>query len=622
MRHAVLAFLAMGLLAPAPAAAGDAVRYSWEKEIYVPMRDGVRLSTDVLLPAEGDGPFPTVLVRTPYHKDNVHWILGGAANERFLANGYAVVIQNERGRHFSEGDYDRYLAGAATDGLDTLSWIAVQPWSNGRVGTYGCSSSGEQQWPMAAGNHPNHTAMLPLASGTAVGEVPGNHSRGAIYRGGVRMNGLWVWWYGDMATGDRLLLPPDTTQEDRIRLRGLFNTQAQPYFFNTLPGTTMLTSIRPLEPALRHLPTKDILRAVDRPLNPYDAVLTRGPADPYWDTVPHIDAGDRPRVPALHVNTWHDVGVGETVRLFDHLETLGTPDQHLIIGAGYHCAMSTDDDQADLNFGDLRLGDVRYPGGWTALYMGWFDRWLKEAAAVSLPKVQLYVMNQGWVTGDAWPLPDATPTRFYLHSNGGAGAGPDAGRLTPEPPPGEEAPDVFIYDPDAPTPSRGGLCCGHDVAVDQRDIEVRSDVLVYSTPPLEEGVTVAGPIEVVLYASSSAPDTDLVVKLTDVFPDGTSINLTEDAFRLRYREGFDREVLLEEGEVVRVTLSNGVTGNHFAPGHRIRLQVSSSSFPLFERNLNTGGSNFDETTWATATSQVHHTAAHPSHVVLPILPTP
>jgi hypothetical protein len=445
MRHVIL-FTTFLAAAGAVASAGE-VDYTWEKEIYVPMRDGVHLSTDVLLPTTGEGPFPTVLIRTPYHKDNVHWLFSREQDERFLEEGYAVVIQNERGRHFSEGTYDRYLAGAATDGLDTLSWIAAQPWSNGRVGTIGCSSSGEQQWPMAAGNHPNHTAMLPLASGTAVGEVPGNHSRGAIYRGGVRMNGLWVWWYSDMATSDRLLLPQGTTQEDRIRLRALFNTQAAPWFFNTLPGTVMLSPIRPLGPDLRHLPSRDIMRVLRRPRNPYDTVLTVGPADPYWDSVPLIDADDTPRVPALHVDSWHDVGAGEMIRLYDHLESLGTPDQHLIIGAGYHCAISADAGQDDLTFGDLSLGDVRYPGGWTALYTAWFDRWLKGQPAAELPRVQLFVMNKGWVTGDAWPLPGTTPTRFYLRSGGRAAFDAEDGRLTLEAAPGEEPPDAFVYDP-------------------------------------------------------------------------------------------------------------------------------------------------------------------------------
>jgi len=596
--------------------------FTWEKEIFVPMRDGVNLSTDVLLPKDADGPFPTVLIRTPYQKDNVHWAFFGPMDETFLRKGYAVVIQNERGRHFSEGEYDTYLAGSRDDGYDTATWIAHQPWSNGKVGTFGCSSSAETQWPMASGNHPGHAAMLPLASGTAIGDVPGNHTKGSIYRGGVRMNGLWVWWYGDMANSERLVLPPDTTREQRIRLRGNFVTQPKPHFYDTWNLSHGLTQLADMAPPLRHLPSKDIMRALGRPMNPFDDVLTKGPADPYWDSVPLIGAADRPEVPALHIDSWHDVGVSEMIRLYDHLEDFGTPHQHLIIGAGPHCAMLSDEAMADLKFGDLELGDARYPGGFAELFVDWFDRWLKgdEDAASDLPQVQLFVMNKGWVSGDSWPLEGTRFETYYLHSDGNAGARMESGILSTERPGGRSPADVFVYDPANPVPSRGGGCCDDAMAVDQRDIEVRSDVLVYSTPPLADGLTVVGPISVVLHVSSTARDTDFMVKLVDVHPDGTAINLYDDAFRVRYREGYDREVFMTEGEVYEITLDNFVTANYFAPGHRLRIDVTSSNFPTYERNLNTGGNNYDETDWVTATNTVHHSAVHPSHVVLPIVP--
>jgi putative CocE/NonD family hydrolase len=629
---AILVMLSvLQLMALASAAAAEPetsspsqVQYTWDKEIFVEMRDGVRLSTDVLLPTGRSGPFPTVLVRTPYHKDNLHWVYFQRLDELFLDHGYAVVIQNERGRHLSEGSYDRYLAGARTDGYDTVSWIVSQPWSNGRVGTFGCSSSGEHQWPMASANHPNHAAMLPLASGTAVGNVPGNHTQGSIYRGGVRMNGLWIWWYSDLANSERLVLPPGTTQEQRVRLRDNFNTQVEPYFYNTMAIEEGLVPLNKMESALSHLPARDILRHLGRPLSPFDEVLTKGPADPYWDSVPLIGLDDRPRVPALHVNTWHDVGVAETIRLFDHLEELATPNQHLIIGAGPHCSMLDDARMADLKFGDLELGDARYGengGGYERLFLGWFDRWLKgDTDAMSdLPRVQLYVMNRGWMSGDRWPLDGTAFERYFLHSDGNAGCRMDSGLLATEQPAVDSPADAFVYDPGNPTPSRGGGCCGEDVALDQRPVEARSDVLVYSTPPLAEGLTVVGPIKVVLWVSSSARDTDFMVKIVDVHPDGSAINLYDDALRVRYREGFHREVFMEPDRVYPIILDNFVTANYFAPGHRVRIEVSSSNFPVYVRNLNTGGSNHDETTWTTAENRVHHSAAHPSHVLLPVL---
>ncbi|MBL8266811.1 CocE/NonD family hydrolase, partial [Steroidobacter sp.] len=194
--------------------------WTTQQEIYVPMRDGVRLSTDVALPKGATGRLPTILIRTPYDRDRLDALM---RYDMYLKQGYAVVLQNERGRFFSEGDYSNYLQGASKDGYDTIDWIAKQPWSNGKVGTFGCSSPGEQQWPMAAANHPAHAAMIPYASGTAVGSIPGNETRGAFYRGGVPWIGMWAWWYSQLAASERLLLPADSTPEQRVRLRNTYS---------------------------------------------------------------------------------------------------------------------------------------------------------------------------------------------------------------------------------------------------------------------------------------------------------------------------------------------------------------------------------------------------------------
>jgi predicted acyl esterase len=589
------------------------------------MSDGINLSTDVLLPKGATGKLPTVLVRTPYHKENTHYALFKAWDDMFLQRGYAVVIQNERGRHFSEGVHENYLEGANTDGYDAVEWVVNQPWSNGKVGTIGCSSSGEQQWGMASSNHPGHAAALPLASGTAVGDIPGNDTQGAIYRGGIPMVGLWAWWYHDMSPTERLLLPPDTTQEQRIRLRNAFTLQPETWFYR-MNGKTIDTSGIKNDPllAVSHLPSKDILRNLGGPITPFDQYLTWSAGDPRWDDVEQIRDGAKPRVPALHVNTWHDIGVGEMTRLFKYLQDMETPNQYLIVGAGPHCVMLGEPGLSDLKFGDLHVGDVRYNGmdyGFSRLFLDWFDHWLKgvDNGVTEMDPVQLYVMGKGWISGDEWPLKSTQFTRYFLDSDGRAGHRQDSGILSTGAAIGP-APDNFTYDPGVPVPTRGGGCCSDDMAVDQRDIEVRSDVLVYSTPPLDQGVTIAGPIEVVLYVSSSARDTDFTVKLTDVYPDGTSINLNDDGFRVRYREGFDRKVLMESGKVYKITLGNMVTANHFPAGHRIRLQVSSSNFPNLERNLNTGGNNYDETQWVVAENSVHHSRDYPSHVLLPVIP--
>ena len=624
--------LAAALCLPAASRAGDLpepvyTEWSWEKEIFVPMRDGTRLSTDVLLPKGAEGKLPTVLVRTPYHKERTHWALFGPFDTLFLQQGYAVVIMNERGRHFSEGYFEDYLEGARNDGYDSVEWIVNQPWSNGKVGTFGCSSSGEHQWAMASTNHPGHAAMLPLASGTAVGDVPGNDTRGAIYRGGIPMVGLWAWWYHDMATSERLLLPPHTTREQRIRLRNSFTLQPITHFMNMEDGTINTSGTKnAIETTLDMLPSRDVIRTLGGALTPFDKYVTWGPADERWDEVEQIGAGDEPRVPALHHNTWHDVGVGEMIRLFEYLQSMDTPNQYLIIGSGPHCAALDEarSSMGDLRFGDLHVGDARYNGsdqGYTKLFLDWYDHWLKgeDNGITDMPRVQLHVKGKGWIGGDAWPLEETRFTTYYLDSDGRAESRLASGVLSTDEP-GGAAMDTWVYDPSLPVPSRGGGCCGDAMALDQSDLEMRADVLTYTTPVLEEGLTIAGPVDVVLYVSSSAKDTDFMVKLVDVYPDGTAINLMDDAVRARYREGFDKQVFMEPGGVYKVRLTNLVTANHFPAGHRIRIEVASSNFPVLERNLNTGGNNYDETEWVVAENSVHHTAEHPSHIVLPVLP--
>lgn len=619
----------------------DALVEEWlsDKELYVEMRDGVRLSTDVHVPRAVAGPFPAVLVRTPYDKDVAEGIVRMRWVEFFLRQGYAVVVQNERGHFLSEGSFDDYLQGAGTDGFDTVEWIIRQSWSNGKVGTIGCSSSAEHQLPMATGNHPAHAAMIPCASGTAVGDVDGNDTRGQFYRGGIPMLRLWAMWYGKLAVTERPVLPQPSTQDARQRLRTFFSMSARRGF---VPDTVQ---------KLTHLPSQDVLRQSGGPRTPFDKYITWTPADPGWDEVAHIGAGDHPRVPALHVNTWHDIGAGETARLFTYLQGLGVAEQYLIMGPGPHCLVWQDPpylmtkadakellggltaieiqdmpapDLSELRFGDLEAGDARYRGvdhGYPKLFLAWFERLLKgvDNDTSAMPKVQAYVMNQGWVHGDRWPLPEVVETTYFLAPDPGARLRNQAGMLSTEAPEGEQA-DALVYDPSDPTPSLGGGCCAFAAALDQRPISVRRDVLVYSTPPLEKAVTVVGPITVELFVSSSARDTDFIVRLVDVHPDGKAINLADDGFRMRYRDGFDTKHLMRAGEIYRISLPNMVTGNCFRAGNRIRIEVSSSSFPNYERNLNTGGNNFDETEPVVAENTVHYGSAHPSRVVFPILP--
>lgn len=500
-----------------------------ERMIMVPMRDGVRLATAVIRPRAGDK-LPTVLVRTPYLKEGE---VRSPLFARLVREGYAVVIQNERGTEWSEGTH-RFLAGARTDGYDALTWIAAQPWSNGRVGTIGCSSSAEDQLGLAAMNHPAHRAMIPMSAGAGIGAIPGVSSQGLFYKGGVPQLGPWAGWYVGSGHANRPKLPAGISQDERIRLADFYSSDPKPeaerYGVGSVSGAIRGDSTLGV---LGYLPSRDVLRASGAPETDFDTFMTMSPTDVRWLAIDFIRDGDKPKVPALHVNGWHDVGAFETVKLFEYLR------------------------------------DV--------------------------------------------------PNQYFLQSNGRAQGLKGTGRLILEAP-GEQPADTVVSDPMHPVPSRGGGCCDRDAVRDQRQVEARSDVLIYSTDPLKDGIAVMGDVKVMLYVSSSALDTDVGIKLVDVYPDGRAFNLYDAMQRLRYREGYDRAVPLEPGKVYPVEITGLVAGNYFAPGHRIRIEVAGSNFPNFERNLQTGGNNYDETRGVVAINRVHHAGGKASYIELPTVP--
>ena len=610
-----------------------------EREIFVPMRDGVHLSTDVMLPKGVTGRLSTILVRTPYDKNHSELSVLLKWHEFFLKHGYAFVLQSERGKYLSEGYYNNVLQGASADGYDTISWIVQQPWSNGKVGTIGCSAPGMQQWPMAASNHPAHLAMIPINPVFAVGNIPGNETRGAFYRGGVPLLGAWAEWNNSQNLSERPAPPPNSTQEQRIRLEKGYSFS--PRLFSA--GAEISIGMT----GFMHLPSMDVLRALGGPLTPFDRYIKWTPGDSRWSEVEFIGAEAKPRVPALHLNTWFDLGVGENTRLFKYLQDLGTPGQYLIVGPGGHCApywdqlssevadatelshklTGTDSGSvsklSDLKVADVEFGDARYRGeelGYAKLFLNWFEYWLNDVQnhVTEMPKVQLFIMGKGWVSDDRWPPRGTRFVNYYISGGHSSGHQLEAGWLSPSRP-RSNADDSYVYDPGLPAPSHGDDCCDF-VGFDQRLVEMRKDVLSYSTHSLDSSVTIAGPIEVVLYVSSSAPDTDLIVRLVDVYPDGKAISLSDDAFRVRYRDGFDKQVLMHPSTVYKITLSNMVTAIRFAKGHRIRLEISSSSFPEFERNLNTGRNNYDEAAWVVAVNTIHSGPKYPSRIVLPVQP--
>jgi hypothetical protein len=589
-----------------------------DQKVMVPMRDGIRLATDVYRP-KTDAPVPVIFSRTPYNFNA--WGDGEQRTRTYQAaydavkRGYAYVVQNERGRYFSEGDWD-ILGTPLTDGYDALTWMAGQLWSNGKVGTLGCSSTAEWQMAVAALDHPALAALVPMGFGAGVGRVGDWYEQGNWYRGGAQQMLFTSWLYGVQNDVARPMLDPGLSQEDRIRLARSFD----------------LAPERPpvdWSKAFRHLPVADIIKHVDGPKGVYEKMIRRTPNDPAW-----YEGGlyhdDMPfGAPSLWFTSWYDVSTGPNLALFNHVREHATDpevaaNQYAVIAPTLHCGYQRATEETVV--GERNVGDARLD--YDALIYGWFDYWLKgedNGILEETPRVQYYTMGLNtWQASETWPPEGAAMTTYYLASGGQANSVFGDGTLTTTPPGPEDRPDAFTYDPAYPVPSYGGnVCCTGGAieggAFDQRPLETRNDILVYTTDPLDEGVEVSGTIEITLYVSTDVRDTDFTVKLIDVYPDGRAYNLDETIQRARYREGYDRAVFMEAGQVYEIPVSPMSTSNYFAPGHRIRIEVSSSNFPRFTRNLNTGGNNYDETEGVVARNTVHHSAAYPSQIRLPIV---
>ena len=588
-----------------------------DQKVMVPMRDGVRLATDVYRP-KTDAPVPIIFSRTPYNFNS--WRDGEMSTRTYRAaldavkRGYAYVVQNERGRYFSEGTWD-ILGTPLTDGYDAFSWMAEQDWSNGNVGTLGCSSTAEWQMAVASLDHPAHAALVPMGFGAGVGRIGDWYEQGNWYRGGAEQMLFISWLYGVQNDVARPTFGPDVSQEDLIRIARSFDLAPERPRVNWTE-------------AFQHLPLTDLIKNVDGPKGIFEKMVRRTPNDPAW-----YEGGlyhdDMPfRKPSMWFMSWYDVSTGPNLALFNHVRNHADPEvadnQYAVIAPTLHCGFRRA--TANTVVGERSVGDARHD--YDALIYGWFDHWLKGEANGILddtPRVQYYTMGSNeWNTSNTWPPEEAELVTYYLDSDGQANSLFGDGRLTTTPPDANDQPDSFTYDPMNPVPSLGGnVCCTGGAiqggAFDQQSLETRHDILVYTTEPFEEGVEVSGTIDLTLYLSSDVKDTDLTVKLIDVYPDGRAYNLDETIQRVRYREGYDREVFMEEGQVYAVPISPMSTSNYFAPGHRIRIEVSGSNFPRFARNLNTGGTNYDETEGVAAHNQVHHSAAYPSQIRLPIV---
>ena len=598
-----------------------------ERKLMVPMRDGKRMATDVYRPKDASKKYPIIFVRTPYNFNYWDVKLGAprdmTAELEAVKRGYAYVEMNERGHFFSEGIWD-ILGPPLSDGDDAFTWMASQPWSNGKVGTIGCSSTAEWQLGVAALGNKAYATMIPMGFGAGVGRVGPWYEQGNWYRGGAVQMLFIAWLYGEQ-NEIRPMFPANTSQEDLIRESKAFDLAPQ------LPPVDWAK-------ALWHLPEKDIIKAVDGPPGIFSdrvevstggAMIQRTPNDPAWYRG-GLWHDDKPiNIPGFWFMSWYDVSTGPNLAAYNYVRKNASPEianeQYAVIAPTLHCAYKRATENTVV--GERSMGDARLD--YDALTYAWFDHFLKgenNHVLEKMPKVRYFTMglNQ-WQSSDTWPPSGARPMTLSLASGGKANTLYGDGALGKSPP-SEDAPDTFTYDPMNPVPSYGGnVCCtGNAVtggAFDQRKMEARNDILVYSSDPLNEGLEVSGPIEVTLYVSSDVKDTDFTAKVIDVYPDGTAYNLDETIQRLRYRNGYDKPLAwMEKGRVYKVSMPAMNTSNYFAPGHRIRIEISSSNFPRFDRNLNTGGNNYDETRGVVAHNSVHHSRQYPSQVTLSVVP--
>ena len=589
-----------------------------EQKVMMPMRDGVRLATDIYIP-KSDKKVPIIFSRTPYNFNS--WGDGEEKNRTHqrayeaLKRGYAYVVQNERGRYFSEGEWD-ILGTPLTDGYDAFSWMSEQSWSNGKIGTLGCSSTAEWQMAVAALDHPSHAAMVPQGFGAGVGRVGDFYEQGNWYRGGVEQLLFGTWLYGVEHDKFKPRIPAGASQEDLIRISR---------FYDLAPENP------PVDWAekIKHLPLQDLLKNVGGKKEIFDKMIKRKPNDQDWYKGglyhDNMDFG----VPSFWFVSWYDVATTPNIALFNHVrensvDQYVNDNQYLIIAPTLHCGFTRATENTIV--GERSVGDARL--NYEEQIYDWFDLMLKEKQndfKENTPRVQYYTMGSNkWQSSEVWPPENIEMTTFYLSSDGSANTMYGDGKLTTLKRKIKNNSDSFLYDPmDPVTSNGGGVCCmGNAVkggAYDQQEVETRDDVLVYTSEILKNGFEVTGFINSSIYISSDVKDTDITIKLIDVYPDGTAYNIDETIQRVRYREGYDKEVFMEKGNVYKVDLSQMSTSNYFKKNHKIRIEISSSNFPRFARNLNTGGDNFNESKGIIARNTIHHSKKYPSSITLPIV---
>jgi putative CocE/NonD family hydrolase len=608
-----------------------------QRDVMIPMRDGVRLATDIYLPALGGaaiaGRFPVILERTPYDKSGISRSERTAADPEptdraetarfFVRHGYAVIYQDCRGRYGSEGSFRKYLDDGA-DGYDTVVWLAAQPWSTGRIGTMGLSYAAHTQVALGCLDPPGLACQVIDSGGFS-----------NAYRSGIRQGGAFelkqaTWAYR------QALVSPEAEADPKIK--AALEAEDIKAWFTRMPwkrGYSPLQWVPDYEDYL------------------FDQ-WTHGRFDDFWRQLGIYAEGHYEHyadVPMIHISSWYDAYTETATTNYLGLARAGRQPVHLILGPWTHGDRSVTF-AGDVDFGPAATLDGAVAPDFRHLRLAWFDRWLKPEGARAtgdLPAVQIFVMGGGsgarnaqgrldhggaWRAETGWPLPGTQWLPFYLH---------DDGRLAPElPAPGTRALS-YDFDPRKPVPSIGGTMTSgapvmeggaYDQVEDERffgseppylPLASRADILVFATPPLEHDLEITGPITVRLWISSDCPDTDFTAKLIDQYPasrdypHGFAMNITDGILRVRYRASWEQPSLLEPEEIVEISITPFPTSNLFKAGHRLRLDISSSNFPHFDVNPNAGEAEGVGQRVRIAQNTVHVDREHPSHILLPVV---
>ncbi len=551
------------------------------------MRDGVVLYADVYLPV-GEGKYPVLVSRTPYSTERAPnaW----TAPVWFARRGYVYVFQDVRGRHESEGTWEPYRH-EMEDGYDTIEWAARQPWSNGKVGMQGGSYLGHVQWFAAAAAPPHLVTIFPGLAAAS------------LYRDRIVMGGAWRlsanFGWGAMRQHSRIM-----------QNVGVYSLEDGP------DGLSF-------DKTIWKLPLVEMPKLLGRDPAFYRDWIAHPDFDGYWKKIDAAERFEKITIPVHAFGGLFDIMSRGTIGSYTGISRRGGSERarresHMVIGPWGHGPTR--------KFGDLDFGEQAHLDTHT-LELRWFDYWLKgvDTGVRDEPPVKIFVSGRNqWRLEREYPLAQTRYTEMYLESGGQANSSRGNGRLVSRPPAGGSPADRYTYDPDSPVPSLGGNnCCGTPTPAgprDQRPLEGRSDVLVYTSDVLDRDLEVVGPVKVILHAASDAVDTDFVAKLIDVHPDGRAIAMAEGILRARYRDDLSSPKLLVPGAVYKLTINLVDVSNVFLRGHRLRVDIASSHFPQFDRNPNTGEPFGLSAAVKVAHQTVYHSTAHPSSIVLPVIP--